>query len=167
VYAQDVDPRAHTARIVTESQVRNEFSVSKTFSFEVAIEDLTGRLIRRFSGGRYMLAPGETKIVSAAAQLEVEPLRPYQTTEIEEERDIGTQENLHVVLDEPGPGQRKRAKVWHAAQQQPPHGRQQHRDEQIAHEPELERDGVMLDGEDGVGILAQPRRVEVDVERNE
>ena len=42
VYVQNVDPRL-IPRIVTESQVRNEYSVSKTFSFEVAIEDLSGR----------------------------------------------------------------------------------------------------------------------------
>jgi beta-galactosidase len=69
IYAQGFDIRGRSAAITTESQVRNEYSEPKTFSYEVVIEDMDGKAIRTIKGGQYSLAPGETKIVSATAKV--------------------------------------------------------------------------------------------------
>jgi hypothetical protein len=69
IYAAELNPQAHAGKVVVESQVRNEFAASKTFAFEVTIAELNGKQVQQFSGGRYTLAPGETRIVSANAQV--------------------------------------------------------------------------------------------------
>ena len=68
IYANDFDIKGQSAQITAESQVRNEYATTKTFSYEVVIEDIAGKLTKRFDGGRYSLAPGETKAVSATAR---------------------------------------------------------------------------------------------------
>lgn len=70
VYAQDFDIRGRSARITAESQVANENSAAKTFSYEVVVEDIGGNLVKTIDGGEYTLAPGETKTVSASAKVE-------------------------------------------------------------------------------------------------
>lgn len=69
VYAQDFDIPGKSARITAETQVRNESSGSRTFGYEVVIEDLDGRVIKAIDGGSYTLASGETKTVSASARV--------------------------------------------------------------------------------------------------
>ncbi len=69
IYAQDFDMRGKAAQVTAEAQVRNEFSAPRTFSYEVVIEDAAGKAIKTIAGGRYTLAPGETKTVSAAARV--------------------------------------------------------------------------------------------------
>ena len=69
IYGQDFDIAAGSARITAESQVRNENPVAKKFGYRVAIEDRDGKPVRTIDGGSWTLAPGETKTVSASAQI--------------------------------------------------------------------------------------------------
>ena len=57
-------------RVITaETQVRNEYPAAKTFTYEVAVKDLNGRLVETFAGGKYTLAPNETRTVTASEKL--------------------------------------------------------------------------------------------------
>lgn len=69
VYAADFDIKNKTARISAETQIKNEYESAKTFDYEVVIEDLTGKTVKRISGGKHTVAPGETKTVTASDTL--------------------------------------------------------------------------------------------------
>jgi beta-galactosidase len=69
VYAQAFDIPGRSAEVTAESQVRNEHAEARTFSYEVVISDMDGKVIKSFSGGQHTLAPGETKTVSATAKV--------------------------------------------------------------------------------------------------
>ena len=69
VYAQDLDIKNRSAKITAETQVRNEYPTTKTFSYEVIIEDMNGKRVKTFDGGQYTIASGETKIISATAKV--------------------------------------------------------------------------------------------------
>jgi beta-galactosidase len=69
VYAQDFDIRSRIAQVTAESQIKNEYAEPKTLSYEVVIEDASGKAVKTISGGNYTLAPGETKTVSASAKV--------------------------------------------------------------------------------------------------
>jgi beta-galactosidase len=65
VYAKDIDVQARSATIHAESQVRNDSGQPRTFSYEVKLRDLEGKLVATFSGPRQTLAPGATGTVGA------------------------------------------------------------------------------------------------------
>lgn len=67
VYAQDFDIKNKTAKITAESEIKNEFSAPKTFEYEVVLEDLKGKIVKKFSGGKYTIQPNETRNVSASS----------------------------------------------------------------------------------------------------
>ena len=69
VYPTDINIKARTASITAETQVKNEYPAPKTFSYEVTIEDLKGKRVKTINGGKYTLAPNETKTVSASDKL--------------------------------------------------------------------------------------------------
>src|SRR5215204_2892175 len=46
VYAQDFEIKNKTAKIVAETQIKNEYSVPKTFDYEVVIEDINGKIVK-------------------------------------------------------------------------------------------------------------------------
>ena len=66
VYANDFDIAKKQAKITAETEVKNEFPTAKTFEYEVAIEDLNGKIVKKFSGGKYRLAANEKKTISAS-----------------------------------------------------------------------------------------------------
>jgi len=66
VYPTDIDIRAGKATITAESEVRNEFGQERTFAFEVTINGPDDKTVKSFSGGKFTLAAGETRIVTAA-----------------------------------------------------------------------------------------------------
>src|SRR5947209_667849 len=68
-YAEDFDIKNRSAEITAESQVRNEYSAPKTFVYEVIIDEMNGKTVKRINGVQVALAPGETKIVSATARV--------------------------------------------------------------------------------------------------
>jgi beta-galactosidase len=67
VYADDINVPGKTARIHVESEIRNEYKVSKTFRFEALIEDINGKVIQKIDGGNVTIAAGETKSATASA----------------------------------------------------------------------------------------------------
>jgi hypothetical protein len=67
VFAQDFDIKGKSAKITAETQVKNEYAITKTFSYEVVVEDMNGKAVKTFSGGELAIASGETKTVSATA----------------------------------------------------------------------------------------------------
>jgi beta-galactosidase len=66
VYAQDFDIKNKTAKITAETEIKNEYPTAKTFDYEVTIEDLNGKTIKKINGGRSTLAPNEKKTLSAS-----------------------------------------------------------------------------------------------------
>jgi beta-galactosidase len=70
VYSQDFNIKGKSAKITAESQVKNEYTAARTFSYEVVIEDMNGKTVKTMSGGPYTMGPGETKIVTASARVE-------------------------------------------------------------------------------------------------
>ncbi|HEY2866625.1 MAG TPA: DUF4982 domain-containing protein, partial [Pyrinomonadaceae bacterium] len=69
IYPTDIDIKERTAMITAETQVRNEYPTAKTFQYEVSIVDAGGRLTASFDGGKYTLAPNETKTVAASRKI--------------------------------------------------------------------------------------------------
>jgi beta-galactosidase len=68
VYATDMDIANKNAIIHAESEVRNEYSVAKTFKFMVRVDDaVTGKRLATIEGGRFTLQPNETKIIKASS----------------------------------------------------------------------------------------------------
>ncbi|HEX8071108.1 MAG TPA: DUF4982 domain-containing protein [Pyrinomonadaceae bacterium] len=69
VYASDFDVPGQSALVNAESQVRNESAAAQTFSYHVVVEDMSGRVVKTFDAGRHTLAPGETRVLRAAARV--------------------------------------------------------------------------------------------------
>jgi beta-galactosidase len=67
VYAQDFDIPGRSATITAESEVRNEFAEPRTFTYEVAIEDMKANVVKTFAAGPVTLAAGATTTVKASA----------------------------------------------------------------------------------------------------
>jgi beta-galactosidase len=70
IYAQDFNIKSRSAKVTAESQVKNEYSEARTFGFEVVIEDMGGKIVKKIGGGQHTLSPGETKTVSAGERVE-------------------------------------------------------------------------------------------------
>ncbi len=65
IYASNIDIKAENAIINAETEVRNEYGSAKTVEYNVVIEDLGGKKIASFSGGKTTIQPNETKIIKA------------------------------------------------------------------------------------------------------
>ena len=70
VYADEFDIAGGSAVIHAEYEVRNESEKSVKFEYQVAVEDMDGKEVGRFSGKPGRLAAGETATVSAFQRLE-------------------------------------------------------------------------------------------------
>jgi beta-galactosidase len=69
IYGQDFDLSGKTATITAESEVRNDHTEPRTFSYEVAIEDMAGKVVERFSDKPETLVAGQTKTVKVSARV--------------------------------------------------------------------------------------------------
>lgn len=69
VYATDFDIPGHTATIHAESEIRNEATAPRTFTYRVNISDPTGKVVAAFDGGSYTLAPRESLTATATAKV--------------------------------------------------------------------------------------------------
>src|SRR6185369_1175066 len=69
VYAKDIDVGRRTANITAETEIRNEYAEPKTFSYDVEVANLDGKVVKKIDGGKYTLNPNETRIVSATDTL--------------------------------------------------------------------------------------------------
>ena len=63
IYASDFDIPNHKAVIHAESQVKNEDSKARSFTFFAKVLDADGKEIAHFNGDRITMQPGETRIV--------------------------------------------------------------------------------------------------------
>lgn len=70
VYGTDYDIPARKAVVHAESQVKNEDTHNRSFSYQVKVKELDGKEIKTFMGENLTLKPGETCIVRASAPLE-------------------------------------------------------------------------------------------------
>jgi beta-galactosidase len=66
IYPSKIDIPASSAVINAETQIRNEFSTTKTVEYEVIIEDIDGKQIASFSGEKSTILPNEIKILKAS-----------------------------------------------------------------------------------------------------
>lgn len=66
VYAQNIDLEAQSAEITAETQVRNEYSTEKTFSYQVLIQETDRTEVHTMNGGNYTLGTNETKTFSVS-----------------------------------------------------------------------------------------------------
>ena len=73
IYATDIDVAGHKAVIHAESEVRNEDSKPRSFTFFTKVHDMDGKEVAHFNGERITMQPGETRTVTA--QQTVENLR--------------------------------------------------------------------------------------------
>ncbi|MBO9558672.1 MAG: DUF4982 domain-containing protein [Caulobacter sp.] len=69
IWADRFDIRKGAATVHAESQVRNDSSRPRTFSYRVSLRDVDGKPAGRFEGPTITLAPGEARTVSAQAAL--------------------------------------------------------------------------------------------------
>jgi beta-galactosidase len=69
VYGQDFDVAQRRATIFAQTQVRNEYAVDKSVSYEVVIIDLDGRAIKTISGEPQTIKAGETRTLSLNARV--------------------------------------------------------------------------------------------------
>jgi len=69
VYAQDFDLPHGSALITAESQVKNEYPVPKTVSYEVVIEDADGKAVANIPGGSYTLLSGTARTLKASGKV--------------------------------------------------------------------------------------------------
>ena len=69
VYATDFDIAGHKAVIHAESQVRNEDSKARSFTYNVQVIDADGKEVARFKSEPVTFQPGEQGIVKAAQEV--------------------------------------------------------------------------------------------------
>ena len=70
IYATDIDVAGHKAVIHAESEVKNEDTTARTFTFAVRMMDADGREVARFKGETVTMQPGETRTVTAQQTVE-------------------------------------------------------------------------------------------------
>lgn len=69
VYAKDFNIPGKTAVVVSESQVKNEYSEAKYAVYEVEVKDAEGKVIGVFSSAPQYIKAGETTVLKAEAAL--------------------------------------------------------------------------------------------------
>ncbi len=67
IYAREIDVTSKNAIVYAESEVKNEFPVTKSFSFDVIIEDMEGKVLKKMSGAPLDLKAGETTTVKVGS----------------------------------------------------------------------------------------------------
>ena len=70
IYASDFDILRRAATITAESEVRNEHDSARTFSYEVVIGDLDGRVVKTFAAKPMTVVPGQTTTAKASVRVE-------------------------------------------------------------------------------------------------
>lgn len=66
IYATDFDMKNKSAKITAETQVKNEYQTAKSFEYEIVLEDLNGKIVKKIKGGKYTLSANETQTISAS-----------------------------------------------------------------------------------------------------
>ncbi|MEO6229811.1 MAG: sugar-binding domain-containing protein [Ferruginibacter sp.] len=69
IYADHYNIKTKSATVHAESQVTNETALTQRVNYEVGITDLTGKLVKTFTGNTTIIAPGETKSLQASSMV--------------------------------------------------------------------------------------------------
>jgi beta-galactosidase len=69
IYARNIDVARRTARIVAESQVKNDRATAQRVRYDVSIADMDGKVVAKMSSAPVELAAGETKTLSSSGEL--------------------------------------------------------------------------------------------------
>ena len=69
IYATDFDIANHKAVIHAESQVKNEDTKARSFTFFAKVLDMDGKEVAHFNGERITMQPGETRTVKIQQQV--------------------------------------------------------------------------------------------------
>jgi hypothetical protein len=69
IYAREIDITKRNALIFAETEVKNELPTEKEVCLDVIVEDLDGKIIKKFSGGTTKIAPGESKMLKAGSRV--------------------------------------------------------------------------------------------------
>ena len=67
IYADNYNIQGKSAIVHAESEVKNETAQPHEISYEVSITDLHGKLVKKFTGDKLELAPGEIKKIKASS----------------------------------------------------------------------------------------------------
>lgn len=70
IYAREINISRKSATIHAESEIRNDYHTEKNFRFEVVIEDMDGKTVKKITTPSQSIAPGETQIIKAQGKLE-------------------------------------------------------------------------------------------------
>ncbi len=70
IYATQINILNKSALITAESQLKNEYTLPKTFSYQVEVWDMENKKVAEFPGEKTTIAPGKTKTVKASQQLQ-------------------------------------------------------------------------------------------------
>ncbi|MBQ6916487.1 MAG: DUF4982 domain-containing protein [Prevotella sp.] len=70
IYATDFDIKGHKAVIHAESQVKNEDTKARSFTFFAKVLDMDGKEVAHFNGERTTMQPGETRTVKIQEAVE-------------------------------------------------------------------------------------------------
>ncbi len=69
IYGKNYNVKKHSATVHAESQVKNESATAKTFSYEVTVKEIDGKVLKTFKGGKLTVKSGETAVAKAEADL--------------------------------------------------------------------------------------------------
>ncbi len=70
IYAREINIGKKYATIHAESEIKNAYSVPRTFRYEMVIEDMEGMVIKQVSGNEITLQPGETVTAKVSDRVE-------------------------------------------------------------------------------------------------
>jgi len=70
IYAREINISKQSAMIYAESEVKNETGQEKEFSFEVLIEDMDGKLVKKMTSSAVKIKAGETQTVKTGSLVE-------------------------------------------------------------------------------------------------
>jgi beta-galactosidase len=69
IYAHDFDLVGRAATITAESEVRNDLEEARTVTYEVALVDADGQVVKQFAGKPSTIPAGETQVLKASARV--------------------------------------------------------------------------------------------------
>lgn len=70
IWADAFDVKARRAMIHAQTQIRNNSATPRKIGYRAEIRDRDGRVVRRLDGGTATLAPGETRLLTAAGSMQ-------------------------------------------------------------------------------------------------
>lgn len=69
VYGKNYDIKKRCAIVHAESEIKNETAENKTFTYEVTVKEVDGKVLKTFSGGKFTVKAGETAMAKAESKL--------------------------------------------------------------------------------------------------